>query len=85
MFDVAQGPEDLSDDVTAGFDLIHTYDLDDLGLGGITRKIKQRVGNGPVYISLDIDVADPSAAPASESSTCVLVRTWLLKGLKTEC
>jgi agmatinase len=52
--------------VTAGFDLIHTYDLDDMGLEGITRKIKSRVGNGPVYISLDIDVADPSAAPASE-------------------
>ncbi|KAG7566930.1 hypothetical protein FFLO_01309 [Filobasidium floriforme] len=59
------GPEDLQDDVTAGFDLIHTYDLDDMGLEGITRKIKSRVGNGPVYISLDIDVADPSAAPAT--------------------
>ena len=62
-----QGPEDLEDDITAGFQLIHTYDIDDLGLQGITDKIKSRVGDGPVYISLDIDVADPSAAPASES------------------
>jgi agmatinase len=73
MHDPLQGPEDLQDDVTAGFDLIHTYDLDDMGLEGITRKIKSRVGDGPVYISLDIDVADPSAAPASEFRGVVFV------------
>lgn len=60
-----QGPTDLEDDVTAGFDLISTWDLDEHGVDWITKKIKQRVGTGPVVISLDVDVMDPSMVPAS--------------------
>jgi agmatinase len=63
-----QGPTDLEDDVTAGFDLISTWDLDEHGVDWITKKIKQRVGTGPVVISLDVDVMDPSMVPASMSS-----------------
>lgn len=59
------GPTDLEDDVTAGFDLISTWDLDEHGVDWITKKIKQRVGNGPVVISLDVDVMDPSMVPAT--------------------
>ncbi|ORY35762.1 putative arginase [Naematelia encephala] len=59
------GPEDLDDDVTAGFDLIHTFDLDDYGVDWIAQKIKARIGNGPVVISLDVDVMDPSTVPAT--------------------
>ena len=58
---------DLEDDVTAGFDLISTWDLDEHGVEWIAKKIKQRVGTGPVVISLDVDVMDPSYVPASES------------------
>jgi arginase family enzyme len=58
---------DLEDDVTAGFDLISTWDLDEHGVDWITKKIKQRVGTGPVVISLDVDVMDPSMVPASMS------------------
>lgn len=64
------GPVDLTDDVTAGFDLIHTGDIDDHGVEWIAKKIKERVGNGPVVISLDVDVMDPSTVPASELSWC---------------
>jgi agmatinase len=63
-----QGPIDLEDDVTAGFDLISTWDLDERGVEWIAEKIKARVGSGPVVISLDVDVLDPSYVPASESS-----------------
>lgn len=62
-----QGPIDLEDDVTAGFDLISTWDLDERGVDWIADKIKSRVGSGPVVISLDVDVLDPSYVPASES------------------
>ena len=65
------GPEDLDDDVTAGFDLIHTMDVDDHGVEWIAEKIKQRIGNGPVVISLDVDVMDPAYMPASESWLCL--------------
>ena len=60
---------DLDDDVTAGFDLISTWDLDEHGLEWIAKKIKARVGTGPVVISLDVDVMDPSYVPASKSRT----------------
>ncbi|KAK4684942.1 agmatinase, partial [Tremellales sp. Uapishka_1] len=59
------GPQDLDDDVTAGFDLIHTFDLDDHGVDWISDKIKARIGAGPVVISLDVDVMDPSIVPAT--------------------
>ncbi|WVQ80704.1 agmatinase [Cryptococcus sp. DSM 104549] len=59
------GPQDLADDVTAGFDLIHTFDIDDYGVEWIAEKIKARIGNGPVVISLDVDVMDPSYVPAT--------------------
>ncbi|OCF40443.1 agmatinase [Kwoniella heveanensis CBS 569] len=59
------GPQDLADDVTAGFDLIHTFDIDDYGVDWISDKIKARIGNGPVVISLDVDVMDPSIVPAT--------------------
>ena len=54
------GPVDLDDDVTAGFDLVHTFDIDEYGVEWIADKIKQR-------ISLDVDVMDPSIVPASKS------------------
>jgi agmatinase len=63
---------DLEDDVTAGFDLISTWDLDEHGVEWIAKKIKQRVGTGPVVISLDVDVMDPSYVPASMSSLSFL-------------
>ena len=54
--------------MTAGFDLIHTFDIDDHGVDWIAQKIKERVAGGPVVISLDVDVMDPSIVPASMSS-----------------
>ena len=59
------GPQDLDDDVTAGFDLVHTMDVDDYGVDWIARKIKERIGSNPVVISLDVDVMDPSFVPAT--------------------
>ena len=58
---------DLEDDVTAEFDLIHTMDMDDHGVGWIADEIMRRVGKNPVVISLDVDVMDPSYVPASTS------------------
>lgn len=52
--------------MTAGFDLIHTFDLDDFGVDWISEKIKTRIGGGPVVISLDVDVMDPAFVPASK-------------------
>jgi len=44
-----------------------TDDIEEMGTAGIIKAIKERVGNTPTYLSLDIDVIDPSMAPASKS------------------
>ncbi|KAJ7455932.1 Arginase/deacetylase [Mycena galericulata] len=59
------GVADLENDEAVGFQLISTDDIDDLGIAEIIRRIRQRVGTSPVYLSLDIDVIDPGIAPAT--------------------
>ncbi|GAA6042679.1 hypothetical protein JCM8097_003741 [Rhodosporidiobolus ruineniae] len=59
------GFEDLVDDAEAGFQLFTTEDADDMGLDALVAAIKQRVGSSPTYLSVDIDVLDPSHAPAT--------------------
>ncbi|KAJ7069042.1 arginase family-domain-containing protein [Mycena belliarum] len=59
------GLADLENDEAVGFQLITTDDIDDLGIPEIIRRIRERVGTSPVYLSLDIDVIDPGIAPAT--------------------
>ncbi|KAF8665483.1 hypothetical protein AX16_000499 [Volvariella volvacea WC 439] len=59
------GMVDIEHDEGVGFQLISTDDIDDLGPFEIVRRIRQRVGNSAVYLSLDIDVIDPGLAPAT--------------------
>ncbi|KAL0954311.1 hypothetical protein HGRIS_003310 [Hohenbuehelia grisea] len=59
------GLDDIEHDTTVGFQIISTDDLDDYGIDNIIEFIREHVGGGPVYLSLDIDVLDPSTAPAT--------------------
>ncbi|KAI0756872.1 Arginase/deacetylase [Daedaleopsis nitida] len=59
------GESDLENDAEVGFQLISTDDIDDYGVVEIIRRIRARVGDSPVYLSLDIDVIDPGLAPAT--------------------
>jgi len=59
------GIEDVVHDETVGFQVISTDDIDDYGINLIIRKIRERIGTSPVYLSLDIDVIDPGLAPAT--------------------
>ncbi|KAF4879211.1 putative agmatinase 1 [Colletotrichum siamense] len=56
---------DLRNDVRCGFEIVTARDLDKLGAQGVISKIKERVGDSKVYISVDIDVLDPAFAPAT--------------------
>ncbi|KUI61509.1 hypothetical protein VP1G_08655 [Cytospora mali] len=56
---------DLRNDMRCGFDLITARAIDKIGTDGIISKIKERVGDSNVYISVDIDVLDPAHAPAT--------------------
>lgn len=50
---------DLKNDVQCGFEIITARDIDELGPKGVIKKLKDRVGAGNVYITVDIDVLDP--------------------------
>jgi agmatinase len=56
---------DLRDDVELGFQVVPSVEIDDLGVRGIVEKIHERVGERPVYVSVDIDVLDPAFAPGT--------------------
>ncbi|KAL9065096.1 MAG: hypothetical protein Q9161_008443 [Pseudevernia consocians] len=56
---------DIRNDLRCGFDIIKARDIDRIGVDGVIEKLKKRVGNTKVYISVDIDVLDPAFAPAT--------------------
>lgn len=58
-------PKDLVDDEKLGFTIIHCRDFDRIGADGILERIHDRVGDAPLYVSIDIDVLDPGFAPAT--------------------
>lgn len=56
---------DWRNDRRCGFEIITARDIDKIGVSGIISKLKARVGDTNVYISVDIDVLDPAYAPAT--------------------
>ena len=56
---------DWKHDKHCGFEIITARDLDKIGVQGIIDKLKARVGETNVYISVDIDVLDPAYAPGT--------------------
>jgi agmatinase len=59
------GAADLDSDAALGFRVIAAPDLDQLGVTGVIERIRHRVGDRPVYVSVDIDVLDPAHAPGT--------------------
>ncbi len=56
---------DLLDDTELGFTCVHARDLDTIGVAGVVDRIRARVGDLPVHVSIDIDVLDPAFAPGT--------------------
>ena len=59
------GPEDLSEDAGFGFVVMGTWEIETIGIAGYVQRIVERVGDLPLYLSIDIDVLDPAFAPAT--------------------
>ncbi len=57
--------QDLEDDQGFGFALITTDRFSEIGPKGVGDEIKRRVGDRPLYVSIDIDVLDPAFAPGT--------------------
>jgi agmatinase len=58
-------PSDLRDDEELGFHPLPAMEYESIGVTGAVERIKTRVGNVPVYISVDVDVLDPAHAPGT--------------------
>jgi len=56
---------DLKEDADFGFKAIRSSDLDTLGVDAAVEQVRQRIGDTPVYLSVDIDVLDPAFAPGT--------------------
>ncbi len=59
------GAHDLVDDRELGFSMVPATEIDQLGVAGVVERIRARVGERPVYVSIDIDVLDPAFAPGT--------------------
>jgi guanidinobutyrase / D-arginase len=58
-------PSDLADSVDLGFATVHCVELETLGVAGTIERMRARLGDRPVYVSVDIDVLDPAHAPGT--------------------
>lgn len=56
---------DLREDADMGFKIVHARDMDRLGVDRVIDMVRDRIGDAPVYISIDIDVLDPGFAPGT--------------------
>ena len=56
---------DFTSDAELGFRSIAAMELETLGVSGVVERIRERVGDAPLYLSIDIDVLDPSHAPGT--------------------
>ena len=57
--------QDLVDDGDLGFQVVHSREVDDLGIRGVIERVLARIEDRPVYVSVDIDVLDPAFAPGT--------------------
>ncbi len=49
----------------SGMTVLHIGDVDRLGVAGVVAKARDIVGDGPTYISFDVDGLDPAYAPGT--------------------
>lgn len=57
--------QDLADDTMLGFSVITSEFVEEEGIQAAIDRMRARIGDKPLYISIDIDVLDPSHAPGT--------------------
>jgi agmatinase len=58
-------PNDLVDDAGMGFTIVRSSDFEEMRISDVAARLLERVGDAPVYLSVDIDVLDPAHAPGT--------------------
>ncbi|WP_066566644.1 agmatinase [Snodgrassella sp. CFCC 13594] len=70
----------------SGMTVIHAEDIPKLGIDNIIKQARDIVGNGPTYLSFDVDCLDPAFAPGTGTPEIGGLTTRealaLLRGLK---
>ena len=56
---------DLADDALMGFGVVTSADVMRRGVDEVGQALRERVGDRPLYVSVDIDVLDPAHAPGT--------------------
>lgn len=54
-----------TNDDTLGYEIASAIDVHEHGTAATIKRIRERVGNNPVYITFDIDCLDPAFAPGT--------------------
>jgi agmatinase len=57
--------DDLRRDEDLGFKIVHCDDFEAEGIDRVVERIRDRIGDHPLYLSIDIDVLDPAHAPGT--------------------
>lgn len=57
--------KDLEDDERLGFSIVSSEYIEEHGVEAGIARILQRIGDKPLYVSIDIDVLDPAHAPGT--------------------
>jgi agmatinase len=57
--------QDMPNDEALGFRTVHCDEFETIGIAGVVERIRERVGDHPLYLSIDIDVLDPAHAPGT--------------------
>ena len=58
-------PQDLLDDAGFGFTIVGAFDFLTRTVASVADELRARVGDAPVYVSIDVDVMDPAHAPGT--------------------
>jgi agmatinase len=59
------GRADLDDDARMGFGIVTAMDVMRRGVDDVVGALRARIGDRPLYVSVDIDVLDPAHAPGT--------------------
>jgi agmatinase len=59
------GPDDVRAPAELGFEVLDDAQLRGLGPADYGARVRKRIGDGPVFLSFDIDVFDPAFAPGT--------------------
>ena len=59
------GPDDVSAPRELGFDVLDDAELRALDFAEYGARVRERIGDGPTFLSFDIDVFDPAFAPGT--------------------